>query len=632
MQIDYFETVSSIINLMKQPESPCKNVAGHWTCYASLFKYLVENDIPFSMEAALDWINQKKMELSPESVSNYRNALFRMEHYILFGNIDSPFCRSDEFFLCRSGMSESFYLLCHEMEQYFEAAQNPCYYHTYSVAIKEFFKLATANGITEPETITIDILLKYWDEYCLKLNTLKRRQNAVCAMTALMKYLYQRGDVPKCYSIVLFNENAARIPDFKVPVQGNAFHPSFDLEPRGDEFMDLLDEWKYLESSKHLYRTDLTWYFIFLEYNHIDHSEESVNLWLSLLPEYPNQKRANCTVSARKAHSIKMFCNMLNESAFTNRIIKKPSLVNELPQWSQDIINSFLLSRKKDGMADKTINMCSASALRFFYYLDKKSIKSTDEITLEIITRYHEQDIHSTNESKNAYSIKLRQLLRFMADNQMIKANVALSVPACYAPHRNIVDVLSDEMVENIYDYREKASTPLELRDSAIIMLGLRMGIRGADIINLKLENFDWNKKTVSFVQSKTQKAVTLPIPTDVANSVYKYIAYGRPKAADTGNGYIFVRHAAPYVPFTVTTVCKSTLKRVLDRYGIKLQPGQGFHMTRKTFATKMLKSKNKLDTISNALGHTSQKTAEVYLERDEEGMRMCPLQFGGVL
>lgn len=53
--------------------------------------------------------------------------------------------------------------------------------------------------------------------------------------------------------------------------------------------------------------------------------------------------------------------------------------------------------------------------------------------------------------------------------------------------------------------------------------------------------------------------------------------------------------------------------------------------MTRKTFATRLLRADNRLDDISNALGHASRETAEVYLERDEGKMRMCPLEFGGV-
>ncbi len=630
MQINYLDAVSSVLNLMKQPDSPCKNIQMHKTCYSTLFTYLFETGTPFSMETALEWLDMKRQGLSDETCSQYANALFRLEHYLLFGNIDVPFCRSDESFLCRSGMSDTFFFLVYELEDYFSVTQNPSYYHTYSVAIKEFFKTATSLGVTEPEAITIEILLEYWNSHCTRL-PLNKRQNAVCAMTTLMKYLHRRGDVPACYQLVLFGENAETLSNMKIPYVGRIFHPSASLDPKVDEFMDALDEWRYLDSSKNLYRNDLMWYFIFLEFNHIDHSDQSAALWISMLPEYSDQKKANCSVLARRVHTIKMFCDMLHGEMDSNMV--SPRKVScSIPVWSKKILDGFIDARRRDGMVTSTLQMCHAAGLRFFSYLDKHGISSADKITPAIIADFHGQDSHSTPESKNAYSVKLRQLLRFMADIDLTAPTLVFAVPTSYAPHRDIVDVLSDEMVEKIYDYRKTASTPLELRDSAMVMLGLRMGIRGIDIINLRLSDFDWKNKTVSFIQQKTRTAVTLPIPTEVGNSVYLYITKGRPKSADSGNGYIFIRHQAPYVPFTVTTVCKNTLKRVLSKYGFELLPGQGFHMTRKTFATNLLRSNNKLDDISNALGHARRENAEVYLERDEKGMRMCPLEFGGVL
>ena len=120
--------------------------------------------------------------------------------------------------------------------------------------------------------------------------------------------------------------------------------------------------------------------------------------------------------------------------------------------------------------------------------------------------------------------------LRYMADQDLISPTLSLPVSASCAPHRSIVDVLSDAMVENIYEYRE-LPTPMELRDTAMVMLGLQPGIRGADILKLQVNDFDWKNKTVSFIQQKTSKAITLPVPTDVGNSVYKYIMNGRPES-----------------------------------------------------------------------------------------------------
>ena len=45
----------------------------------------------------------------------------------------------------------------------------------------------------------------------------------------------------------------------------------------------------------------------------------------------------------------------------------------------------------------------------------------------------------------------------------------------------------------------------------------------------------------------------------------------GRPESAVTGNGYIFIRHQAPYIPLKVTTACRGALKRILAEYGFEL-------------------------------------------------------------
>lgn len=628
---NYFDAISSIISLMKQPDSPCKNVRWHRTCYSLLSKYLMENNIEFSMDAALEWLEKKKGNVGQQTISSYRNALFRLEHYLLFGNINSPFCRSEETFFCRSNISESFYRLLYEMKEDVDV-ENPSYYQGYSVAFKTFFQIATAMGITEAKEITADALIVYRNECCTASESKRKRRAATSAMSALMRYLNKRGDVPACYAVLLLECHADQLCKLKIKNPGDAVHPSLELEPYVEEFISTLSEWQYLESTKKLVRNALKWYFMFLEINHLNHSGEAVDLFYRMQPEYPSAKKKNSTSSSFRIHAVKMFVEFINNNLTTNLLVKnKSNMFDIIPEWCQPILAGFLNARKQDGVAKSTIDMCRAASGKFFLYLDRNGIHSCKEITPYIVSGYHNQDFHSTGESKNAYNIKLRQLLRYMAEQGLVSESLEYAVPTTYAPHRNIVDVLSDDMVEKIYEYRKQASTSLELRNIAIVMLGLRMGMRGIDIINLKVTDFDWANKTASFVQQKTGVAITLPVPNDVGNCVYQYIVNGRPKASQDANGYIFVRHVAPYIPFKDTNVCKFSLQRILETYNYELTKGQGFHMTRKTFATNMLRANNRLDDISNALGHTNPSTAEVYLERDENDMRLCPLNFGGI-
>lgn len=633
MQKDFLTATTSVLNLMKCPDSPCKDISSHETCYTAVFKYLMHNGLPFTIDASLEWLKDRKTQVGNETYTKYRNALFRLEHYLYFGNVNAPFCRSEEDFFCKSGMSESFYRLTFELRAYYDVAKNKGYYMHYSVAFKAFFRHATSTGVHEPEAITINTLISFWD-YCHGDECpVQSPENAVCAMTVLMQYLHQRGDVPACYRLALFASNAEKLKTMRVKNDITTFHPSIALENRTTCFLDSLDEWQYSENTKSTFANALSWYFMFLELNGMAHSDDAIAQFESALPKYPKVKKISDSPSSYRLHVVKMFNNFLKGSMNTNIVnIYRQDAFDILPEWSCVILKEFMKSRNLDGMTESTISMCQCAGRRFFLFLEQENIQNCNGITPEVVVAFHNQDEHSSPESKNAYSIKLRQLLRFMADQELVPATLEYAVPTNYAPRRNIVDVLSDDMVDRIYEYRKNAAEPLELRDIAIVMLGLRMGIRGSDILNLKLDNFNWKEKTVSFIQQKTQTAITLPVPTDVGNTIYKYITKGRPKSAAEGNGYIFIHHLAPYVPLKVTTACRGALKRVLSAYGYKLEKGQGFHMTRKTFATNLLRSRNRIDDISNVLGHARQATAEVYLERDEDGMRQCPLDFGGAL
>lgn len=73
-----------------------------------------------------------------------------------------------------------------------------------------------------------------------------------------MNYLAGRGDVPRCYRMVLRNGNADTITKtMKLPYAGAVIHPSMKLEKMADRYLEALDKWQYKASSKRLYSHDL---------------------------------------------------------------------------------------------------------------------------------------------------------------------------------------------------------------------------------------------------------------------------------------------------------------------------------------------------------------------------------------
>jgi integrase len=317
----------------------------------------------------------------------------------------------------------------------------------------------------------------------------------------------------------------------------------------------------------------------------------------------------------------------------TSNFVFKPLLIDTLPEWSRKIVEDYIVLRKKERREPSTIMMTRSSCVRFFRFIDTKGINNPAGITPMVVKEFHDTDPHTTPQGRNAYGAKIRGLLRYMAGENLVPQNLYLAISTQCAPKRDIVTVMNEDMIAAVYNYRKNAENPRELRDTAMVMLGLRMGIRSSDIVSLKIGDFDWKNRKVSFVQTKTNKFIELTIPTDVGNTVYKYITQGRPKSGAAGVDFIFIRHNAPYSNINKRN-CGHALTSILAASGLNLPPGAGFHITRRTFATQLLKARTKVDSIADALGHASRQAVDDYLLHDEEGMRLCPLSFeiGGEL
>ena len=56
-----------------------------------------------------------------------------------------------------------------------------------------------------------------------------------------------------------------------------------------------------------------------------------------------------------------------------------------------------------------------------------------------------------------------------------------------------------------------------------------------------------------------------------------------------------------------------------------------GFHVTRKTFASKLLATGNPTATIAAALGHVGVSSVCKYLATNEDKMRLCAIGLNGI-
>lgn len=156
-----------------------------------------------------------------------------------------------------------------------------------------------------------------------------------------------------------------------------------------------------------------------------------------------------------------------------------------------------------------------------------------------------------------------------------------------------------------------------------MILLGSRLGLRSADIRNLKFQNIDWDNNKIRIVQIKTGNQLELPLLSAVGEAIIDYVKNGRPPSRYTR---IFVGHNYPYETIS-TDVFYRTVRKYVNMAGVMDNNRvHGTHTFRHSLATALMNNGEQLPTISGILGHSSSESTKYYLGVDFNSLLRCSL------
>ena len=154
-------------------------------------------------------------------------------------------------------------------------------------------------------------------------------------------------------------------------------------------------------------------------------------------------------------------------------------------------------------------------------------------------------------------------------------------------------------------------------------MLASRLGLRGSDIVNLNLNNLDWENNVIRLTQQKTGQEVILPLLTEVGNALAEYLRYVRPQS---NIKTVFLSLSPPIRPLSIGTF-RCILVEYFREAGVKFQEKHhGPHSLRHSLASRMLENGISMPVISEALGHSTTETTLSYLKIDINALLRCSL------
>ena len=291
-----------------------------------------------------------------------------------------------------------------------------------------------------------------------------------------------------------------------------------------------------------------------------------------------------------------------------------------IPEFKK-LVDYYTDTESARGLQTSTFNSRANAASRFFCFLQEKSCSSLADATEDMVQSFFCPDTAGSQKGHD-YIHRVRTVLNVCLPTEPLHIRRVLNFLPATPEFRKNVPVLKPDEVSGIKEVLRNPGGRISLRDRAIGVLAFYAGLRGVDIVNLKISSIDWENDRLCFTQQKTQVPVEIPLSAMVGNALYDYITEERPLLDDP---HVFLTTDKPYRPLKVA--CQVS-KHIFRAAGIRQEAGsrKGLHLFRHHLATEMLGKEIPQPVISRALGHTSPRSLTPYLHADFFHLKECAL------
>lgn len=147
-------------------------------------------------------------------------------------------------------------------------------------------------------------------------------------------------------------------------------------------------------------------------------------------------------------------------------------------------------------------------------------------------------------------------------------------------------------------------------RDYAVLLMMATYGMGTAEVLHLRLEDFDWRAGTIRAFRPKTQVAYQLPLLAGVAHALLAYLRDGRPE--ETTTRHVFVAAVEPHGPMSSSAV-RHAIRKHARAAGLAPGP-RGGHALRHSHARRQVELGASLKTIGDILGHRDPASTSTYV------------------
>jgi integrase/recombinase XerD len=277
------------------------------------------------------------------------------------------------------------------------------------------------------------------------------------------------------------------------------------------------------------------------------------------------------------------------------------------------------------GFSEGMIYDCKFRIKEFFQWLENRQIQSINQLTNKHITEYHdylETRSHKKDKGRllsashlNHNFLAIDKLLEFLHQYGMENAPVPTNYRMKMDEQERIqkIEVLTQQEVKTLlgsisntylrFNFAERQARQYELR--LIFALYYGCGLRLSEGYKLRIQDIDFDRKTVFVEQGKNYKDRIIPMSNGVYKELQDYIYNYRNR--------LKLKHNRLFVSKKGTLHYKlKYLQTVCDDKNIKSKR-LSLHVLRHSIATHLLQNGMSIENISLLLGHSSLDSTQIY-------------------
>jgi integrase/recombinase XerD len=267
--------------------------------------------------------------------------------------------------------------------------------------------------------------------------------------------------------------------------------------------------------------------------------------------------------------------------------------------------------------SDRTLESWEFRIRRFIAWCADRGVECVTQVTPDVMAAYRRHLFHYRNSRTNApikfstqasYLMSLRRWFAWLTKENHITENVAADLQLPKEERRLPTDVLTADEVESLLNQTD-VTTPLGIRDRAILETFYSTGIRCGELVSLQVYDLESDRGILKITQGKGRKDRVVPIGQRALSWIDKYsVDVRRQLVTHTNQSTLFVSFSGrPFGRNNLSALVKGYMRAAgIDKRG-------SCHLLRHTAATLMMEAGADLRALQMFLGHERLNTTQIY-------------------